>query len=64
MIFGSWTFNEDEVQINYLDGKSQVELNDYSYSGIWDIIQAPGDLIKKRSKIAYRITIRRWVGYF
>uniref|UniRef100_A0A7E4W742 Neur_chan_LBD domain-containing protein n=1 Tax=Panagrellus redivivus TaxID=6233 RepID=A0A7E4W742_PANRE len=59
MIFGSWTFNQDEVTIKYLMGKRQVELNDYSPSGIWDVMEVPGELIQKKSKIAYQIKIRR-----
>lgn len=59
MIFGSWTFNQDEVTIKYLMGKRQVELTDYSPSGIWDIMEVPGELICKKSKIAYQIRIRR-----
>ncbi|KAK0407735.1 hypothetical protein QR680_003556 [Steinernema hermaphroditum] len=59
MIFGSWTFNENEVTIKYLMGKRQVELNDYSPSGIWDVMEVPGELIQKKSKIAYQIRIRR-----
>ncbi|KAH7731197.1 Protein ACR-3 [Aphelenchoides avenae] len=59
MVFGSWTFNKDEVTLKYLHGKRQVDLNDYSASGIWDIMQVPGRLISKKSKIAYEIHIRR-----
>uniref|UniRef100_A0A1I7W8U7 Uncharacterized protein n=1 Tax=Heterorhabditis bacteriophora TaxID=37862 RepID=A0A1I7W8U7_HETBA len=36
-----------------------VELNDYSFSGIWDVIEVPGLLIENRSKISYQIRIRR-----
>ncbi|KAI6208244.1 Acetylcholine receptor subunit beta-type unc-29 [Aphelenchoides besseyi] len=50
--------SSQEVVINYLSGKRQVELNDYSESGIWDLIEAPGQLIQKKSKIAYRIRMR------
>ncbi|KAI6234385.1 hypothetical protein M3Y99_00788800 [Aphelenchoides fujianensis] len=64
MIFGSWTFSPQEVVINYLSGKRQVELNDYSESGIWDLIEAPGQLIQKKSKIAYRIRMRRKPLFF
>jgi hypothetical protein len=60
MIFGSWTFDENEVQIDYLGPSQNVELNDYSFSGIWDIMRAPGRLIQRRSKIDYMITIRRY----
>jgi nicotinic acetylcholine receptor len=59
MIFGSWTYNENELTIKYLYGKRHVELNDYSPSGIWDLMEVPGQLIQKKSKIAYRIRIRR-----
>ncbi|KAL3090093.1 hypothetical protein niasHS_006545 [Heterodera schachtii] len=59
MIFGSWTFNKDEVIISYLNNKRQAELNDYSESGIWDIMEVPGQLIHQKSKIAYQIKIRR-----
>ena len=61
MIFGSWTFNKDEVVISHLDNKRQVELNDYSESGIWDIMEGPGQLIQQKSKIAYKIRIRRFL---
>ncbi|WKX89090.1 hypothetical protein Q1695_008608 [Nippostrongylus brasiliensis] len=48
LTFGSWTFKKDEV-----------ELNDYSFSGIWDVMEVPGLLIEDRSKISYQIRIRR-----
>jgi hypothetical protein len=60
MIFGSWTFSKDEVTIAYLDSKRHVELNDYSFSGIWDIMEVPGELIHSKSKISYQIKIRRY----
>ena len=59
LVFGSWTYGPDEVTIRYLMGKRQVELNDYSPSGVWDIMEVPGELIQKKSKIAYQIKIRR-----
>uniref|UniRef100_A0A0N4Z6Q5 Neur_chan_LBD domain-containing protein n=1 Tax=Parastrongyloides trichosuri TaxID=131310 RepID=A0A0N4Z6Q5_PARTI len=59
LIFGSWTYNENEVVINYKDGSKMVDLNDYSPSGIWDVMDVPGELIHKKSKIAYQIIIRR-----
>lgn len=60
MIFGSWTFNGDEVVLKYLMGKRQVELTDYSHSGIWDIMEVPGELSEQKSKIEYKIRIRRY----
>ncbi|KAE9552233.1 hypothetical protein FO519_004542 [Halicephalobus sp. NKZ332] len=59
LVFGSWTYGPDEVTIRYLMGKRQVELNDYSLSGVWDVMEVPGELIQKKSKIAYQIKIRR-----
>ncbi|CAJ0592987.1 unnamed protein product [Cylicocyclus nassatus] len=59
LTFGSWTFKKEEVQITYHMGKRQVELNDYSFSGIWDVMEVPGLLIEDRSKITYQIRIRR-----
>uniref|UniRef100_A0A1I8BHJ7 Neur_chan_LBD domain-containing protein n=1 Tax=Meloidogyne hapla TaxID=6305 RepID=A0A1I8BHJ7_MELHA len=59
MIFGSWTFNKEEVIISYLGNKRQVELNDYSESAIWDLMEVPGQLINQKSKISYQIKIRR-----
>lgn len=59
LTFGSWTFQNEELQISYLSGKKQVELNDYSPSGVWDVMDVPGLLIDKRSKITYQIRIRR-----
>uniref|UniRef100_A0A915NSG5 Neurotransmitter-gated ion-channel ligand-binding domain-containing protein n=1 Tax=Meloidogyne floridensis TaxID=298350 RepID=A0A915NSG5_9BILA len=48
MIFGSWTFNKNEVIISYLGNKRQVELNDYSESAIWDLMEVPGQLIHQK----------------
>lgn len=60
MIFGSWTYGSKEVIIDYLDGLSQVQLTDYSFSGIWDIIRAPGNLNAGKNQISYHIQIRRF----
>uniref|UniRef100_A0AC35TZI8 Neur_chan_LBD domain-containing protein n=1 Tax=Rhabditophanes sp. KR3021 TaxID=114890 RepID=A0AC35TZI8_9BILA len=59
LIFGSWTYNEREVILKHKDGVRMVDLSDYSYSGIWDIVSADGELIQKKSKISYQIKIRR-----
>ncbi len=34
-------------------------MNDYSFSGIWDITGVPGELIEQKSRIKFDITIRR-----
>ena len=59
MLFGSWTYNEQEVTLKWYNGKPIVELNDYSYSGIWDIMNAPGALRNNNSLVEFRIVIRR-----
>uniref|UniRef100_A0AC34QHG8 Neurotransmitter-gated ion-channel ligand-binding domain-containing protein n=1 Tax=Panagrolaimus sp. JU765 TaxID=591449 RepID=A0AC34QHG8_9BILA len=59
MLFGSWTYNSDEVKLKWYMNKTWVELEDYSYSGIWDVMDVPGQLIDKQSKIEFQIVIRR-----
>jgi nicotinic acetylcholine receptor len=61
---GSWTYNknnENEVTLKWYNGKPIVELNDYSYSGIWDIMDAPGQLKQNNSVVEFSIVIRRYV---
>uniref|UniRef100_A0A1I7W8R9 Neur_chan_LBD domain-containing protein n=1 Tax=Heterorhabditis bacteriophora TaxID=37862 RepID=A0A1I7W8R9_HETBA len=38
LVFGSWTYNSDEVLLNWYKNVEAVQLTDYSYSGIWDVI--------------------------
>ncbi|KAJ1348062.1 DNA-directed RNA polymerase I subunit RPA2 [Parelaphostrongylus tenuis] len=63
LVFGSWTYNSDEVILNWYNNIDAVQLTDYSYSGIWDVIDVPGYLINKKdtkeSKIVFHIVIRR-----
>ncbi|CAD5206203.1 unnamed protein product [Bursaphelenchus okinawaensis] len=59
LIFGSWTYNSDEVKLKWYMNKKAVELEDYSYSGIWDVMQAPGVLVQDKSKMQFQIVIRR-----
>ncbi|KAI1722507.1 neurotransmitter-gated ion-channel ligand binding domain-containing protein [Ditylenchus destructor] len=59
LIFGSWTYNPNEVKLKWYNNKKSVELEDYSPSGIWDVIDVPGELIRDKSKIQFHIVIRR-----
>jgi nicotinic acetylcholine receptor len=59
MIFGSWTYESDEVKLRWYNNKQWVELEDYSYSGIWDVMDVPGQLVNKQSRIQFQIVIRR-----
>lgn len=59
MIFGSWTYGSDEVKLRWYNNKQWVELEDYSYSGIWDVMDVPGQLVDKQSRIQFQIVIRR-----
>lgn len=59
LVYGSWTYNAKEVQLDWYNGKDQVELNDYSFSGIWDIMEVPGTLDMDRKRITFMIRIRR-----
>ena len=40
--FGSWTFNGDQVSLDFYNKKNHVDLSDYWKSGTWDIIEVPG----------------------
>lgn len=64
MIFGSWTYNPKEVKLKWYNNKQSVELEDYSPSGIWDVIDVPGVLTQDNSKIVFQIVIRRFVLNF
>jgi nicotinic acetylcholine receptor len=63
--FGSWTFNGDQVSLDFYLDKHHVDLSDYWKSGTWDIIEVPGKRnIHNHTKptqmdITFSITIRR-----
>lgn len=42
MKFGSWTFNDDQVVLDWYEGSRNVDLTDYVNSGTWDIMDCPG----------------------
>lgn len=68
MKFGSWTFNSDEVQMGFLDNKELCYLDNYIYSGTWDLIGCPAKIVpesnKKYSEITYKIILRRKTLFF
>jgi nicotinic acetylcholine receptor len=44
MIYGSWTYNGDEVQLQpYIPNFVKVDLSDYEKSGTWDVVGVPGN---------------------
>lgn len=63
--FGSWTFNGDQVSLDFYLDKHHVDLSDYWKSGTWDIIEVPGKRnVHNHTKptqmdITFSITIRR-----
>ncbi|VDP18318.1 unnamed protein product [Soboliphyme baturini] len=59
LLFGSWTYNEREITFSFNDGVEGVAFQDYSTSTIWDIIEAPAVLTRQKSRIEFRIRIRR-----
>uniref|UniRef100_A0A914GS68 Uncharacterized protein n=1 Tax=Globodera rostochiensis TaxID=31243 RepID=A0A914GS68_GLORO len=59
LLFGSWTYSSDEVQLRWYNNRRFVELEDYSPSGIWDLMDVPGRMSADRSRIAFYIVIRR-----
>ena len=67
MKFGSWTFNGDQVALDWYEGKEVVDLTDYVNSGTWDILNCPGNLSNNfdkdenhlKSEIKFTLYIRR-----
>lgn len=57
MIFGSWTYDESEL-IFALD-KTGIDLEEYATSSIWDLVEAPATLRMHKSRIEFKIRIRR-----
>ncbi|XGW24618.1 hypothetical protein V3C99_006223 [Haemonchus contortus] len=51
LVFGSWTLGFDQAEL--------VDLSEYEPSSIWDVIDAPAQLVKKRSRIEFQVRIRR-----
>uniref|UniRef100_A0AC35G6F1 Uncharacterized protein n=1 Tax=Panagrolaimus sp. PS1159 TaxID=55785 RepID=A0AC35G6F1_9BILA len=58
LIFGSWTYDENEVILDF-DQAESMDLSEYTTSSTWDIIDAPAVLTKKRSLIEFQLRIRR-----
>lgn len=67
MKFGSWTFNGDQVTLDFYENRANVDLSDYVNSGTWDIIDCPGvykyeyDEVEKHNvaHISFMLKIRR-----
>uniref|UniRef100_A0A915HM19 Uncharacterized protein n=1 Tax=Romanomermis culicivorax TaxID=13658 RepID=A0A915HM19_ROMCU len=57
LIFGSWTYDENEL-IFALD-QMGIDLGEYATSSIWDLVEAPATLRMHKSRIEFRIRIRR-----
>ncbi len=66
MKFGSWTFNGQQVTLDFYEGKAQVDVSDYVFSGTWDIIECPAVNTAPQNlkdveghMITYKLKIRR-----
>ena len=67
MKFGSWTFNGDQVTLDYYENNKNVDLTDYVNSGTWDIIKCPANLTNTTDdqtklvtpQIVFELSIRR-----
>lgn len=57
LIFGSWTYSEEDIIFSLAE--RGVNLDDYSFSSIWDIIEAPAMLRMRKSRIEFQVRIRR-----
>ena len=67
MKFGSWTFNAEQVDLEFDGGFPYVDLSDYVMSGTWDVVDCPGYHRKvighngepNRTRIDFKIVLRR-----
>ncbi|CAI5437965.1 unnamed protein product [Caenorhabditis angaria] len=58
LVFGSWTYNENEITLE-MNLADLIDVSEYSQSSIWDLLDVPAILVKKRSRIEFQIKIRR-----
>ena len=73
MIFGSWTYNGDEVDLNwYTEEFTHVDVTNYEFSGTWDLTDCPGlinttyddDEGHSVTKTIYKVKLRRKTLYY
>jgi len=73
MIFGSWTYNSDQVRHLWYDGGTTTSnpfavVNDYARSGSWDVTLAPGiiktDEKRKLTTTVFFLHLRRKTLFF
>ncbi|PIO52335.1 Cation transporter family protein [Teladorsagia circumcincta] len=58
LVFGSWTYNENEIKLEF-EQAELADLSEYEPSSIWDVIDAPAQLVNRRSRIEFQVRIRR-----
>nr|CUU98598.1 hypothetical transcript [Hymenolepis microstoma] len=42
MELGSWTYIKDQVELQFYNNQTNIDLSDYVPSGVWDFIEGPG----------------------
>ena len=57
LTFGSWTYNREELKLDFLYA-DMVDFSDYASSSIWDLIDGPAILTEDRSRVEFQIRIR------
>ncbi|KAK6050945.1 hypothetical protein COOONC_11550 [Cooperia oncophora] len=50
--------NENEIKLEF-EQAELADLSEYAPSSIWDVIDAPAQLVNKRSRIEFQVRIRR-----
>ena len=67
LTFGSWTYNREELKLDFLYA-DMVDFSDYASSSIWDLIDGPAILTEDRSRVEFQIRIRSvkslWISNF
>ncbi|VDK33828.1 unnamed protein product [Taenia asiatica] len=42
MDLGSWTYTNDQVELQFYVNQTNIDLSDYVESGVWDFVEGPG----------------------
>ncbi|PAV86499.1 hypothetical protein WR25_16914 isoform A [Diploscapter pachys] len=58
LVFGSWTYNADEIKLDFVQTQ-MIDTSEYLSSSIWDLIDVPASLVNHRSRAVFHVKIRR-----
>uniref|UniRef100_A0A5S6QCM4 Neurotransmitter-gated ion-channel ligand-binding domain-containing protein n=1 Tax=Trichuris muris TaxID=70415 RepID=A0A5S6QCM4_TRIMR len=59
LVFGSSAYKNGELQFAWHNQRNFIELEDFSFSSSWDVVDVPGSLTDSDSKLTFYVKIRR-----